>query len=287
MTPQGTTDAVRLSDGTAVWTSKSAAKPLAIAGERLLAQAETQTGDVLRVVVLAVADGRPLVTADSPMPAGVRASITETVNGTFAAGARIVGSDPIVSWDFQERLRQGIPPQTKSAMPGTGAGPAAAAASATGNSGRRSGAFKLNLANGEVSPAEIPGPPPMMVPRTAEVSAPARVANLSGPQYLSADGRHVLVSETVSGSGLWDRYQLTVYERESGQRVGAFRSHLAQVPFVVDGNHILYETGPYSRRAGDTMVDEPLKLRATDLGNGTEVWSRPIRDTKARTPPPG
>ena len=287
MTPEGTTAAVRLSDGAAVWTSTSAAKPLAVTGERLLAQAETQAGGVLRVVVLSITDGKALVTADSPMPAGVRASIAETVNGTFAAGANVVDSEPIISWEFQERLRQGIPPQTQSAMPGGGGALPPAAASATGGPGKRSGAFRVNLADGTLSPTDPPGPPPMMVARVAEASVPTRIANLSGPQFLSADGRHVLVSETVNGSGPCDRHQLTVYDRGSLQRVGAFRSHLAQVPFVVVGTQLLYETGPYSRRAGETMVEEPLKLRAVDLRNGTELWNRPIRDTKARTPPPG
>jgi hypothetical protein len=126
-----------------------------------------------------------------------------------------------------------------------------------------------------------------MVARAEPVPPPQRVAGLPPSQYLSADGRHVLVSERVGDSRVWDRFRLTIVERASGQRVGEFKSHLAHVPFFVNGAQVVYETGPYSRRVGNDVITEPLKLRATDLQTGQELWNRPIRDTAIRNPPPG
>jgi hypothetical protein len=124
------------------------------------------------------------------------------------------------------------------------------------------------------------------VPRSNQLPAPERVASLPTPQYLSADGRHVLVSERVGDARVFERYRLTIFDRATQQRIGAISSHLAQVAFVVNGSQMIYETGPYSRRVGNDVVSEPLKVRSVDLATGKEIWNRPVRDTVVRTPPP-
>jgi hypothetical protein len=106
------------------------------------------------------------------------------------------------------------------------------------------------------------------------------------PQFLSADGRHVLSSQRVADDPEWDKYRWTIFERDSGRRLGELRMHLRYAPFFVDGTRVIYQTPPYARRRGRGMVEEPLQLRAADLDTGAPVWSQPVRDTVDRQPPP-
>jgi hypothetical protein len=128
---------------------------------------------------------------------------------------------------------------------------------------------------------------------TAGDSAPApdlkpdaALPGVPQPQFLSADGRHVLSSTRIANDPDWDKYLWTVFERESGRRVGELRVHLRFVPFVVVGTRVVFETLPYERREGSELQQEPLQLRAADLSTGTQVWRQPVRDPVDRQSPP-
>jgi hypothetical protein len=286
MTPDGATEAVTLREGRQLWRNDTVAKPLGVAGERVLAQVENAPGNVLQVVMLDRATGRSMVTADRPLPAGVSASVSETNEGAFVAAARTTGAQPVVAWEYQPRRLRGVPPGTEAAIFGRSGGAPVPRGSATQLTTTMSGAFSVDVTTGDTAPADAPGPVPSMMSRSTQLPAPERVATLPTPQFLSADGRHVLVSERVGDARVFERYRLTVFDRTSLQRIGVISSHLAQVAFVVTGSQMIYETGPYSRRVGNELISEPLKVRSVDLATGKEIWSRPVRDTVARTPPP-
>jgi hypothetical protein len=96
----------------------------------------------------------------------------------------------------------------------------------------------------------------------------------------------VLSSQRVADDPEWGKYRWTIFERESGRRVGEFRAHLRYAPFFIDDMRVIYQTPPYARRQGRRMVEEPLQLLAADLNTGARVWSQPVRDTVDRQPPP-
>ena len=50
---------------------------------------------------------------------------------------------------------------------------------------------------------------------------------------------------------------------------------------------MLVVTESYERLIDGENVLEPRKLRAFDLENGNEIWSREIRDTRYNGPVPG
>jgi photosystem II stability/assembly factor-like uncharacterized protein len=278
MTPEGGTEAVSLANGSRVWNSSAAAKPLAVARDRLVGQAETNS-NTLRIVVLDPATGKELLAGDRPLPAGVRASVSETNDGVFVAAARPTDADPVVSWEYRERHKRGVPPGTEGAITVTTPGsPIAAAAQPT-----RAGAFRFNVESGASAPADAPGPSPASVPRVEEVPPPQRVAGESGQQLFSADRRHVMTSAVNQDGGIWSKYRWTIVDAATAKPIGTFTSHLARAPFFVNGSEIVYETGPYVR--GETT--EPLKIRAADLQTGKELWSRVVRDTAQRSPRPG
>ena len=149
-----------------------------------------------------------------------------------------------------------------------------------------SGAFLLDLPSGAVSPLRPEEVPVMFEPRALDLPVAARLARVSGPQFLSADGRHVLSSELVADDTVWDKYRWTIYDRDTGERVGEFRTYLPLAPFFVLDSEVVYETGPYVRQSETGPIEEPLKVRAVDLQTGQELWSQPVRDTTYRGPFP-
>src|SRR5262249_1769751 len=126
----------------------------------------------------------------------------------------------------------------------------------------------------------------MRGPRAEVIPAAERLPGIPEPQFLSTDGRHVLVSKRTGDESVWDKYTLTIFDRGTKQRVGGFKPHVSHVPFTVLDSRVIFETGPYARRTRTGVVEEPLKLRAVDLQSGNELWSRQVRDTTYRGPFP-
>jgi len=287
MSPDGGIDAVDLTKGERVWNTKAAEKPLGISGNRLVSQAES-AGPVNEMLVVAITpeDGKPEASQPVSMPPGVRPSVAPSSRGEFVAVAQPAAGGADVSWTYSERPRRGIPPFATEAL-GSQENPVGVAPAVAPRPRTTSGSYRVNFATGAVTPGAGPAAPPaMMAPQVAAVAPAARIAGLPEDQFLSADGRHVLVSTPTGNDTDWDRYTLTVYERGTGKRVGEFKSHLSVVPFFVTDSRVVLETGPYSRQAEEALVEEPPKIRAVDLQTGKEVWSKEVRDPEFRGPFP-
>jgi hypothetical protein len=108
----------------------------------------------------------------------------------------------------------------------------------------------------------------------------ARLPNVPGTQFVSADGRHVLASEWIGNDSSWNKYRWTIYALANGARVGEIPAPFPQAPFFVSGAALVFEGRPFVRRVDDgALVREPLRLRAVELANGAEAWTAPLRDT--------
>jgi hypothetical protein len=291
MSPDGGTVAVGLADGEPAWHNSDLSKPLTLAGGLLVGQGEAPDGaEALRILTLDVAQGGRQVTETLvELPPGVRSSVLPSLNRSFIAEARAEPSAAVVTWEFVESPLRGVPTGALEVLPGE-APPAVSAAAAPAAAPGLAPPGVADMPFGSV-PVEPGGED--LPPRSAGDSSPAPdldpTAALPGvpePQFLSADGRHVLSSQRVADDPVWDKYVWTLFERESGRRVGELRMHLRYVPFFVEGTRVVHQTPPYERREGADLRQEPLQLRAADLGSGAEVWHRPVRDTVDRDPPP-
>jgi hypothetical protein len=313
MSPDGGIVAVDLGEGTPVWRSSAADKPLAVADTLLISQAGTPgPNNAMRIVTLDTSRGGELVSeAVVELPPGVHPMIAPSLNRSFIALARADPEGAVVSWEFVEQPARGVadgpmevlpgeaPPAVSAATPpvaGPGGIPAGAmdAREPGGGATVVRGTVRVDPLSGTVTAAgEADAPAPGPRPGTAGDSAPAPDlepdATLPGvpqPQFLSADGRHVLSSTRIANDPDWDKYLWTVFDRDSGRRVGELRMHLRFVPFVVVGTRVVFETLPYERREGPELQQELRQVRAADLSTGTEVWRQPVRDTVDRQPPP-
>lgn len=259
-------NAVDLANGSQRWSTNLAAKPLALVGDLLIGQVEPSgAGTTLQIVTLNTRQqGQRVVTGSIELPAGVRASIGETVSSSFVATARGYADDVLVSWEYSERYVKGIDPEDS-----------VVAVRDT------LGVLRMNPSSGTMAPVRPQDVPPARAPRSPDLSVAERLPGVPSRQYLSADGRHVLVSERIADDRTWDKYRWTIYERSTARRVGEVRSHLSLAPFFVHDSLLIYETGPYLRHG---EAPEPPKLRAVSLDSGQEAWSTEIRDTVYRGP---
>ncbi len=285
MSVEGGIDAVDLARGTRAWSTKQAAKPLALAGRLLICQAEAPSeGNELQIVTLDTGQqGKLVVTGTAKLPVDVNVSIDETLTNSFVASARVSGAVAYISWAHSKRFMRGIPPGfpdvvgVKIPLERTVNEPSVA-----------SGTFRMDLSTGVVSPVKQEEIPVAIAAasRPPDLSRTERLARIEGPQFRSANGRHVLNSQRIADDSVWEKYRWTIYDRGTGERVGEFRTHLSFAPFFIFDSQIIYETGPYVRRTDKGAVDEPLKIRAVDLRTGQELWTWQVRDTTFRGPFP-
>ena len=282
MNPNGGVAAVEIEGGTIRWNSKSAAKPLALRDNILIAQAEPEPGaKALKIIGLDTARrGQQTVDGTMELPAGVSAPIDESLNSAFSVSAKASGQGVVVSWLSSKKTRRGMVVVDEQGDEATRIRAAAAAVST------KQGTFRIDLQTGGTTPVNLDPEPPTRGVRFMEMAADRRLAGVPTPQFLSADGKHVLVSKRIGNDSVWNKYSLTIYDRSNGNRIGEFKCHLSVVSFFVSDSLVVYETGPYVRRTEAGLANEPLKIRAVDLRTGKQRWSTPLRDTTFRGPFP-
>lgn len=277
----GGIDAVNLATGKLRWRSDKAAKPLALVGERLIAQAAG--GRKAKTLDLVVLDARNGASRDSvriPLPEGVVASVVDTPAGSFRVRTNSTASELVVNW---EATGVGVAAQGYVPAVDEGQAPVAGMESVTGAAVLDMTAKTLTVkAEPSVRLAESAS-----IVRSAmeELSSPA-VAGIEGRQFLSADGRHVLVTETIeAGSSLY-RHRWTMYERASGARLGSVPALVSATPFVVIGNTLYHSVPAHTVRKDGKFVENPTSLRAVNLKTGVEAWKMAVLETAFRGPFP-
>jgi len=277
MHPKGGIQAIDLQRGTSLWRSTEGERPLALSGNLLVAQAKPGQSGELRVVALDVRQqGAVSAKAHLPMPAGIRADVSEGLQQEFQVTASPTRQGIVVAWEAQEL--PGLPGrenEERDRRPGVETKAAGRAERAEADSAQ--GAALFDLRAGRLSPvAEAKA----AIQRNVVVSLPS-----AGPDRLfaSADGRHVLASRPVEGD---TDYLWKISDAATGAVLGTFRSDVSMSPFTVAGTRLIYVAQPGLRLEGSKMVEEPLRLRALDVATGRELWSRDIRDTAFRGPFP-
>jgi hypothetical protein len=278
----GGIDALNLATGKLRWRSDKAAKPLALVGERLIAQVDgaRKGGKTLDLVVLDARNGASRDSVRIPLPQGVVASVVDTPAGSFRVRTDSTASELVVRW---EATGVGVAAQGYVASVDDGQAPDAGVQAVAGEAVLDMTSKALTIkAEPSVRLAESAS-----VVRSAmeELSSPA-VAGVEGRQLLSADGRHVLVTETVEAGSSLFRHRWTMYERASGARLGSVPALVSATPFVVIGTTLYHTVPAYSVRKDGKFVENPTSLRAVNLKTGVEAWKTALLETSFRGPFP-
>jgi len=259
MSPKGGIDAIDLATGKVMWKSAEAAKPLLVKDGTLVAQARPGKAGELVVVALDKRAGAARGRVDVAIPEDIRANVFDGPSRKFRAQALETADGVVVSWSADEGPARGALPRAM---------PSEADVAISG----LSGAVRVDLAAGRAVPVD-----------KAQASISIRTSG-TGRELASIDGRHLLRSERT-GSTLGNRYRWTVID-VSGAKIASIEAPVSMAHFVVSGNRLLYVAQPSARRVGSQLVQEPMRLRAMDLGSGVELWSAPITDSEYRGPFP-
>ena len=278
MRPGGGIEALDLASGNVRWRSEKAGRPLAIVEGRLVAQAEPGGAGSLELVVLETRNGMERSSTRVPIEQSVTASVADNAGGSFRAWAEASGSQLAVRWHHSALSSTGsaqgyLPAATEGQAPSLGGGEASFTVAGA------------SLQLDQVNPLRPTAEQAVGRPALEEVSVAA--VRSSGRQLLSADGRHVLISERIpSAEFRMDHNRWNVFDRESGAKLGSFRSVVSSAPFVVLGRTLYYTSPPHVDRRGERLARRGAMLRAVDLGSGNEVWAKAVRDSSFRGPFP-
>lgn len=273
MKPGGGIEATDMTSGSLVFSSAAASRPLALAGGLLLAQKE---GDVstesLELATLDSGTGALRSSTQLRTAVPLHTSIDDGLGRHFEIGA---ASGPN-GWDvaFKATTQQIRGAQLEDA-PAEDAVPQVVAGAALVDKASGSSSQPIRSLALEVAPLV------RLAPDTS------RIANLEGEQYLSVDGRHVIVSHRTADFRVWNRWRWRVFEAGSGRALGQIDQPVSIAPFLVDGDLLLVESLPSQHvLASSELIQEPLALRAFSLDSGRERWSRELRDTTYYGPYP-
>jgi hypothetical protein len=285
--PEGAITAIKLDSGTQLWTTPKgkAYRPLAISGNFLVAMQEgggPKAGKHLGVALLQLLDGGERLVNWVELPPSAWASVKNGLGASLRTNA-VIGADGnvTISWlsEWQREVRA-IAPDDDDETP---AGARAAAAQGESHSGSiqidPSGRI-LPLSQALVSAQQFQ-------PARQDLPDDQRLKGLPETQYISADGRHILVSEMTGNDNELNKYRWTIYPAGARESLGAIAAPFPTASFFVSGSMIIYQLRPYMvRDQGDRMVRSPLKLIAIDLRSGGKLWEHAVLDPEYYGPFP-
>ena len=257
-------------DGSVVWRSEAAARPLGMYGDLLVAQRATSPAGEMSLALLDVS-GTGVGNTALQLGSGATAQVVDGPHGRFHARARLENGIPVVNWQYTP-IRTGAKPGPMATAPGAPI-ETRRAPSPVG------GAVSYDPASGtqEVLSSTTSAPPVQSRPVADDFIPGALQASYS------ADRRHVLVTERVA-PGEWLEYRWSIFDAETGNKIGEVPSRLGGARFFVAGGKIIFDSAPYT--SSDGSEKHGLELVAMDLQSGTLAWAREIRDTRFYGPFP-
>jgi outer membrane protein assembly factor BamB len=258
MKPGGGVEALKAADGSVVWTSTDADRPVQVQDGFVLAQRESDKSGELLLRFLDTASGTVKASRALALPDDVVARIDEKIDHRFSLSVPADTPSELV-WRFERRPPQGMlgrvdgPPTTRTA-----------------------GRLQTDFATRNVVAATVPAPEPRRYDRVANVD----FGVAGGRAFYSEDRQHVLVSRRLDNRR---GYQWYVHDAQ-GVLLGKWSSRVSYAPFLVRQGHALFLSTPGARIEGDVVKSTGLELVAMHLARGEQSWARAVRDTRYRGP---
>lgn len=263
MNPAGGIDAVNARDGSLLWHSDDAQRPLAVQQGRLLAQAESAgISNELSLVLLDAASGVAVASGAVELPDTVTVSVTDSLGQQFSLRG---DGGSLLIWNAEQRVIQGTFSETAREPVNL------------------SGAVSVDFNSGDVTTVNLAA---IQLPSRAPINLQPneRLSNAAGKQFAAADREHVLISQRDSQSVT--AYEWSIYTT-AGVLLGTLPAHYSRGDFLVfDDATLVYVQEPFSVREGAEVTESSLQLTAVELTTGNILWTRPLRDTRYQGPYP-
>ena len=296
----GVVTALDLETGKPLWESKTAGRPLVVAGGRAWVQArDKDKGNVLRVVGLAVDDGKPAVESDPiTLPEWVSAVEGHGAGRSFTSSACRDGGDILIRWQANAWYWGGAapPPQVEKAA-----------------RKQADGVARVNLGSGKVEMLDSDkAPPPAPADKGAaavdvEVRADGKQKVLlkrrdpatdkpldplvlaEGLQYqvvTTPSAGVALLRDATPGTGaapgdtIW-----TVYSVATGKETAHFTAEANAGEFTAVGPRAYYVLkGTHKGPPFGGVL--PRTLKAVDLKTSKHLWEFALEGERLPPPPP-
>lgn len=278
MKSEGGLSAVSLNGGTVLWTVNAKAKPIQVVGDLLLAQQEPREAGQLDLVSFRLSDGAPgELTARVELPGDVTPRLKDNQASSWRLSAHQEGDEIVLSWFANKAAgsdtpRGYLPAADENRAPSMDGGEESSALKADTPS-NFAGTLRLN-ASGNLRIAEKAS-----APRTLN-AVDRKLPGVAGRQFLSADGRHVLASRRANANNIWQSYRWTIYERETGERVGELNHFASAAPFVVASGNLFFVSQPTARVSDGKVIETPMQLQAIQLADGAAIWNKEVNDPR-------
>lgn len=253
----GQVAAINLDSGAMSWRGPAQGLPLALIDSQLVVLGRPQSAGQMSLLLLNPVDGKSMGGLVGALPEGVLASPDAQPNRRFTAVADVSTGSLRVLWTYSEWPLQG-------ALLNDETNP---------DSGRRelTGVVLADFGANRLLPAGIADFP---APDSPDLIGSERASGLDGTQFRSADGGYAQVASAVADAELGTQWRWTLHERSSGRAVSQVTLPYAHVPFLVRGNRLFWQSPPITeRQASGDYLEHPLRLVATELDSGRELWS--------------
>jgi hypothetical protein len=283
--PEGAITAIKLDSGAQIWTTPKGKvyRPLAVTGKFLVAQqegGETRAGKHFGIAYLQLLDGSEHLVTRVELPSSAWTSIKDGLGSSLRAIVTTGANDKVtIAWISERHPEvRGIAPDDEDQEP---------VQRAKTQVESHSGAVDID-SSGRVLPPGRPIASPQLF-QTARQDLPEdqRLKGLPEAQFISADRKHVLVSEMAGDDRDLNKYQWTIYSGATREPMGTIASPFPTAPFFVSGSTLIYQLRPFMvREPGDKLVRSSLKLVAVDLRTGSKLWEHPVLDVEYYGPFP-
>lgn len=267
LSPERELEAIDPLKGTVKWRESTPLRPITIMDGSLVCQIlDSGNAAPLSLAVIESKTGKTTERANARLSDKLSESYLQQNPGKLTLQPYQRNGTTYIAWMYRPIIRQGIYRESDENSLFSGQ-------LELGNQG--------DLIRSETSSAATPA-----AGRSILAAGSARIPEGKGQQFISRDGRHVLVSDKISNDNLGTPYQWSIYEAGNPQVIGTLSSRVSYASFCVRGGFLIFVENAYETFDKEGTTTVPRQLVGYDLRAGRRQWTRPLFDDTFRGPSP-
>ncbi|MCX7554704.1 hypothetical protein OS175_12510 [Marinicella sp. S1101] len=267
MLPEKGITAIDVTSGETKWSSAIADKPLVIKNGQILSQQQVNKKGLLALVYQSVSNGSVTNTVEVNLPRDVMANVVNTTGTDFKIAMNQASQGNQLEWSFRGKKVRGAAPDVDELInQGVNL--------SSSEPGIKTGFIGIDFNNAAATTSAT------NITRNKNSRAIEQrvLPQITGRQFLSQDGKHVLASVRVP-SDREMKYNWGIYTR-SGELLSSLPADYSYAPFVVTGNLMLFIAPETGRVVDNKLTNNAPMLTAINLQNQQKVWQNAVRSTK-------
>lgn len=267
LSPEQELEAIDPLKGTVKWRESSPLRPITIMDGSLVCQVLDADGaSPLSLAVIESKTGKTTERASARLSDKLSTSYMRENPGKLTLQPYERNGTTYIAWMYRPVIRQGIYRE--------------------GNENSiLSGQLELG-SQGDFIRSETDNAAPPAAGKSILASGSSRIPEGKGQQFISRDGRHVLVSDKISNDNLGNPYRWSLYEAGNPQVIGTLNAKASYASFCVRDGILIFVENAYEIFDKGETTSVPRQLVGYDLRAGRRQWTRPLFDDTFRGPSP-